>query len=410
MTSKRIVLLDTGKEWGGGTNSLLELLKRIDRSKYEFSCVFYDDYRKGGGPKISEELARLGIGFLQLPRRPQARAAKLLKEAVRILCFFSKWLRRTGVFLVDYYFRIRPDAARIAEVLRRQRADLLYMNNQPSSNLEGILAARGAGVPVIQHNRIDVTLNPIETRIANRGLRKIICVSDGVRQALVDQGIDPAKCIVVHNGIDADTKPRLTPAEIRTGTRAGDDVLIGTVGSLIRRKRVADLIRVVAVLVREKRKPVKCLVVGAGPEQANLAAEAQRLGVADRIIFTGFQADAVSYINAFDIFALPSEKEGLPRVILEAMLMAKPVAASRVVGPAELVVDGQTGFLLPLGEARPWVDALERLIDDPELRKSMGEAGRQRVLEQFSIAKYVAGVSAVLDEILESHVRELDSP
>ena len=400
--TKRIVLLDTGKEWGGGTNSLLELLKRIDRSKYEFTCVFYDDYQKGSGPKISEELARLGLGFTRLPRRPQASGAKLLKEAVRVLCFFSKRLRRIGVFLVDYYFRIRPDAARIAELLRRQHADLLYMNNQPSSNLEGILAARAAGIPVIQHNRIDVTLNPIETRLANKWLRKIICVSDGVRQALTEQGIDPAKCIVVHNGIDADTKPRLSPAEIRTSTRAGDELLIGTVGSLIRRKRVADLIRAVAVLVKERRKSIKCLVVGAGPEQANLAAEAQRLGVADRVIFTGFQADAVSYINAFDIFALPSEKEGLPRVILEAMLMAKPVAASRVVGPSELVVDGQTGLLLPLGETRQWVDALERLIDDPALRTRMGNAGRQCVLEQFSIDKYVAGVSGILDEVLEN--------
>ncbi|MGE5240219.1 MAG: glycosyltransferase, partial [Bacteroidota bacterium] len=87
MGSKKIVLLDTGREWGGGTNSMLELLKRLDRSKYEFSCVFYDDYQKGGGPKISEELARLGIGFTQLPRRPQASGAKLLKEVVRVLCF-----------------------------------------------------------------------------------------------------------------------------------------------------------------------------------------------------------------------------------------------------------------------------------------------------------------------------------
>lgn len=396
------MLLDTGKEWGGGTNSMLELLKRIDKRRYEFTCVFYDDYRRGDGPKISDELARLGIGFLLLPRQPQTKAAKLLKEAVRVLSFFSKPLRRIGVFLVDYYFRIRSDAARIAEVLRRQQADLLYMNNQPSSNLEGILAARAVAIPVVQHNRIDVTLNPIETRIANRDLRKIICVSDGVRQALVEQGIDPAKCIVVHNGIDAVTQPRLSPAEIRASTQTGDELLIGTVGSLIRRKRVADLIRVVAILVKERHKSIRCLVVGSGPELANLTADAQRLGVADRIIFTGFQADAVSYINAFDIFALPSEKEGLPRVILEAMLMAKPVVASRVVGPSELVVDGQTGFLLSLAETRQWADAIEQLIDDPALRRRMGEAGRERVIAEFSIERYVSAVRRVLDEVMSS--------
>jgi glycosyltransferase involved in cell wall biosynthesis len=402
--TKRIVLLDTGKEWGGGTNSLLELLKRIDRSKYEFTCVFYDDYQKGGGPTISEELARLGVGFSRLPRRTQTSSAKLLKEAVRVLCFFSKRVRRTGVFLVDYYFRIRPDAARIAEVLRRQHADLLYMNNQPSSNLEGILAARSAGIPVVQHSRSNAALNSIEVSLANKWLRRIICVSEGVKQELIGQDIDPAKCTVVHNGIDTDTKPRVAPAEIRMNLHAGDGVLIGTVGSLMRRKRIADLIRVVATLVRERGKSVSCVIVGAGPEQSNLAAEAERLGVADKVVFAGFQADAVSYINAFDIFALSSEKEGLPRVILEAMLMTKPVAASKVTGVTELVVNGQTGFLLPLGGTRQWVDALERLIDEPALRRRMGEAGRQRVLEQFSIDKYVAGVSAVLDEVLESRV------
>jgi glycosyltransferase involved in cell wall biosynthesis len=400
--TKRVVLLDTGKEWGGGTNSLLELLKRIDRSKYEFTCVFYDDYQRGGGPKISEELARLGIGFVRLPRQPPAKGAKLLKETVRVLCFFSKRLRRIGIFLVDCYCRIRPAADRIAEVLRRQHADLLYMNNQPSSNLEGILAARAVGIPVIQHSRIDATLNPIEARIANKWLRKIICVSEGVKQRLVEQGIDTAKCTVVHNGIDANTKPRLSPAEIRMRPQLGDELLIGTVGSLIRRKRVADLIRAVAILVTERQKAVRCLIVGAGPEQASLATEAKRLGIADNVVFTGFQDDAVAYIDASDIFALPSEKEGLPRVVLEAMLMAKPVVASRVIGPSELVVDGVTGYLLPLGEIHQWVDALDRLIEDAALRKRLGQAGRQRVLEHFSIDKYVTGVSRILDEVLES--------
>lgn len=398
--TRRIILLDTGKEWGGGTNSMLELLKRIERSRYEICCVFYDDYKKGSGARISEELARLGLRFLQLPRRPQSKVAKLLKEILRTLLFFSKSLRKNGIFLVDYAFRIRPDAARISAILRRDRVDLLYLNNQPSSNLEGILAAVDTGVPVIQHNRIDVSLNPIEIRIANRSLRKIVCVSDGVRQSLVAQGIEPQICAVIHNGISSDTRPRLTPAEVRAKSEIGDEFLVGTVGSLVRRKRVADLIQVISVLVRDKHRPVKCLVVGEGPERSRLIAEAEKLGISDRITFVGFQDDAISYINALDVFLLPSEKEGLPRVILEAMLVAKPVVASRVVGPSELVVDGQTGYLIPLGEIRMWVDALEALIRDAALRKCMGEAGRQRVLERFSIERYVTGVEAVFDEVL----------
>jgi len=403
--SKSVVLLDTGKEWGGGTNSMLELLKRIDRNKYRFTCVFYHDYRPGSGASLSEELQRLGIDFVLLPQTSLPKGAKLSKEVVRVLLFFSKRLRRLGVFWVDYYFRIRPDAARIAELLRSRSAELLYLNNQPSSNLEGILAARAAAIPVVQHARSNATLNGVEVRIANQTLRKVICVSEGVKQRLVEQGIIAAKCVVVHNGIDGGLQPRLAPGEIRTRARVGDGLLIGTVGSLMRRKRIGDLIRVIAALVKERRTAVKCLIVGAGPEQPRLSAEAKQYGVADQIIFAGFQADALSYINALDIFVLPSEREGLPRTALEAMLMSKPVVASRVTGSSEVVVDGQTGFLLPLGGIPEWVQALSQLADDAALRKRMGEAGRRRVLEQFSIDKYVAGTRAVLDDVLASSVR-----
>ncbi len=337
-----------------------------------------------------------------LPQTSLPKGAKLIKEVVRVLLFFSKRLRRLGVFWVDYHFRIRPDAARIAELLRSRSAELLYLNNQPSSNLEGMLAATSARVPVIQHSRIEATLNAIEVRIANKRLRKIICVSEGVKRSLLDQGIPEAKCVVVHNGIDGRTTPRRPPEQIRREAGAGGVFLIGTVGSLIPRKRIADLLEAVAVLVHEQRKAVKCLIVGTGPEEANLSADARRLGIAERVIFTGFQSDAVSYINAVDIFCLPSEKEGLPRVILEAMLMAKPVVASRVTGSAELVVDGQTGFLLPPGDIRTWADILGRLVDDAALRRSMGDAGRRRVLDGFSIEKYVTGVSAVFDQVSEA--------
>ena len=90
----------------------------------------------------------------------------------------------------------------------------------------------------------------------------------------------------------------------------------------------------------------------------------------------------------------------MPRVILEAMLMAKPVVASAVVGPSELVVDGVTGFLLPVGESGAWLDALRRLATDEGLRKQMGVAGRQRVVDVFSIDKYVVAVDAILTRVL----------
>ena len=399
-----VLILDTGREWGGGTNSLLELLKRMDRRRYEFTCVFYDDYRQGrDGPRISETLARLGVSFQRLPRRPQSLPGKLLKEVLRGLLFFNTRLKRLAVFLVDYWLRIRPDARRLEETLRAHSPQLVYLNNQPSSNLEGILAAQALGVPALQHARIEATLNPFEVRAANTGLRGIIAVSEGVRRGLVEQGIESSRCVVVHNGIAIDTVPLLSPAAVRAKWGIGEEeVVIGTAGSLIRRKRITDLIRVVAALIGTGYPSIKCLIVGEGPERERLRAEVERHGIADRVIFTGFQPDAISHINACDVFALPSEREGLPRVILEAMLMAKPVVAAAVTGPSELVVDGVTGFLLPVGASEAWLDVLRRLATDGVLRKRMGAAGRQRIVEMFSLDTYVDAVDAILTRALAS--------
>jgi len=414
---KKILILDTGKEWGGGTNSLLELLKRIDKTKYHFTALFYNNYKKGDESDIKSEIEKLGVEFLILEQRTQPVIAKTAKELLRLLFFFSRQLKRYSVFLIDYQFRIKRNAEKISELLKNLRIDLFYMNNQPSSNLEGIIASKMTGVSALQHSRIEATLNSFEVKAVNLWLKKMICVSEGVKNSFVRQGIDKSKCVVVHNGIDADTKPETLASEIRKMWGVGEDeILIGTVGSLIKRKQINDLIEALAELqkqdARGKTNPphppllkggeggLKCMIVGDGPEKDSLQKMVLKMGLHDRVIFTGFQIDAISYINAMNIFVLTSEKEGLPRVILEAMLMGKPVVALNVTGPAELVVDGETGFLVPVRHPEVFADCVLRLIENHELRKQMEEKGRKRIIEKFSIGKYVMGIENVLDEVL----------
>jgi glycosyltransferase involved in cell wall biosynthesis len=395
-----ILVLDTGREWGGGTNSLLELLKRIDRNRYKFSVLFYNNYKKGTDSDIKTEIEKLGINFLLLRQRRQPLIAKMLKESSRLIFFFNKRLRKHSVFSVDYHFRIKPNAKRISGILKDFKIDLLYMNNQPSSNLEGIIASEITGIPALQHSRIQTTLNPFEVKAANRSLYKIICVSEGVKNVLVNQGISPSKCIVIYNGIDPDIKPSLSRDEVRKKWGVSDnDILIGTVGSLIKRKRFKDLIKAVSLVAGRTEKPVKCIIVGEGPEKDNLLKEANEEKLDGKIIFTGFQPEAISYINTMDIFVLPSENEGLPRVILEAMLMGKPVIASNVTGPSELVVNGETGFLVTAGQPGMFADVILKLIEMPELRKQMGEKARERIIRNFSVDRYVSEVEKVFAEV-----------
>lgn len=397
---KKILILDTGREWGGGTNSLIELLKRADRERYSFSALFYENYGMGNGPNVGTEIEKLGVEFIHMKKSPARLYAKGLKEAGRALLFFSRELRKRYVFNIDRFSRVIPDSRRIAAVLKDGGFDLLYMNNQPSSNLEGILAAGSAGVPCVQHSRIDVRLKPLEARLVNESVSRVICVSEGVRRGLVESGVRADKCVVVYNGIDPSVKPERKAGEVRQGLgiNAGS-ILIGTVGSLIERKRVGLLIEATARLKKTCGREVYCVIVGDGPEKGRLRKEAERLGAGDRVVFTGFSADAISYINAMDIFVTASRAEGLPRVILEAMILSKPVIAFDIVGANELVLDGVTGIILRGGGGAAIADAVEGLVRDADKMESFGPAGRQRVIDSFGMERCVKGVEKVFQEV-----------
>jgi glycosyltransferase involved in cell wall biosynthesis len=391
---KRILLLDTGNEWGGGTNSMFELLKRLDRERFAVTCCFYKDYRKGkNGRLLSEELAEIGIPLILLPVSQQPLWAKLAKEFVRGIFSWSSRLKKRAVFAIEMQWRMKPRVTALRWHLKEGGFDLLYMNNQPSSNLEGYLAGEAAGLPVVQHCRIEPTLQLNESAIVNRVATRIICVSQGVADVLAAQRVAEQRLRVVHNAIDcraALPTPVDLPATIQP-------LVIGTVGQLTTRKGVRHLLQAVAKLKAEGLV-VSCLILGEGPQRGELEAETGRLGLLEQVSFVGFQAQPLAWVQAMDVCVLCSSKEGLPRVVLEAMLAGKPVVGSDVTGTRELIVNEETGLLYAYGDVPALTAALRRLLTDAALRQAMGNAGRNRVEAEFSIDAYVNGVAEVLSE------------
>lgn len=397
MTSpKRILLLDTGNEWGGGTNSMFELLKRIDRSRFAVTCCFYKDYRKGrDGHLLSEELAAIGIPLALLPVRRQPLWAKLAKELARGLLAWSGGLKKRTVWGIERRWRILPRAAALQQLLTDGGFDLLYMNNQPASNLEGYLAGEAAGLPVVQHCRIEPTLLVRDAEIVNRVATRIVCVSQGVADVLAAQHVAENRLRVVYNAIDCRAD---LPEPVKLPEAASGPV-IGTVGQLAVRKAIPHLLQALARLKAEGIAP-RCLILGEGPQRKELEVLTGRLGLREQVAFVGFQAAPLAWVQAMDICVLCSSKEGLPRVVLEAMLAGKPVVGSDVTGTRELIVHEETGLIYGYGDIPALTAALRRLLGDPLLQRAMGEAGRRRVEAMFSIDAYVRGVSEVLDEAL----------
>ena len=172
---RHIVVLDSARKWGGGTSSLLALLKGLQGGRYSFRAVFYDNFSFGTQSDIQTELQKIQVESVALGRFRPSLGIKLLKETIRVgLCFSRPW-RARAIFSLDYQTRILPDAARLADVLRREHADLVYLNNQPSENLDGILAARAAGIPVVQHARSSVRIRPLEASLTNSHVHRVVC-------------------------------------------------------------------------------------------------------------------------------------------------------------------------------------------------------------------------------------------
>lgn len=393
----KILLLDNGKEWGGGTNSLLELLKRIDRSRFEITCCFYHNYQRDNEETIGDVLSAIGIPTQFIAQRRQPLWAKLSKEILRGLLLFHALWRQRAVQAVDHRWRIAPNARQLAALLRAGNFHLLYMNNQPSSNVEGYRAAEGLPVAVVQHCRIEPVLDPHIVALVNRGARCVIAVSDGVRQTLIRGGIRPALCQTVFNGIDIH-QPLPDGARLRQslGADAGT-FLFGSIGSLIARKAHDHTLQALQAFHQAHPEARwKMVLVGSGNQQANLARQVEQAGLGDRVIFTGFQRNAMEYLAAFDALILASRSEGLPRVVLEAMLLETPVIGSAVTGTAELVRHQDTGLLFPYGDVAQLAHHLATLYSDVDKRRVLARRANERVRREFAIENYIAGVEAVL--------------
>jgi glycosyltransferase involved in cell wall biosynthesis len=268
--------------------------------------------------------------------------------------------------------------------IRRLRPDICQANlRTPFSCQYGILAALltpGARVVVVEHLPMPTSSGLrrwLKRRLARRASAH---VSVGERSArLIEQQVrlPPGSVRTIYNGIpDVDIEPLPRPR---------DGVVIGFTGRFVEQKGLETLLDAVALV-----DDATLVLVGDGPEREALESRARELGIENRVVMTGWTSDARRHLSTFDVFALPSRFEGFPLVLLEAMLAGLPTVATDVGSVAESVVDGETGVIVAPDDSRALASALQRLLDDEELRTKMGDRGRERARRWFT-AETMAG-------------------
>jgi glycosyltransferase involved in cell wall biosynthesis len=302
--------------------------------------------------------------------------------------------------------------ARLTHFIRHGRYDIVHTNSSKAGIL-GRWAAWLAGVPIIVHTvhgwghherqhplvrRAYILLEQITQRITDR----LVVVSPrNVEKGLADGIATPEKYVTIRSGIELDCFRE--PARPREAVRAElsiprDAPVVGTVTRLSPQKAPLDFVEA-AAQVAAARPDVHFVVVGGGPLQAEVEARIAALDLIDRFHLTGLRRDVPDLLHSFDIFALSSLWEGLPRVLPQAMAAGLPIVATAADGNAEAVGDGVNGLLTPPGDPQAMADALLRLLDDPALACRMGEAGRARA-EEFGARQMVADIAALYEALL----------
>jgi len=285
--------------------------------------------------------------------------------------------------------------ARFARVMREYRPHIVHSRNWGA--IEAVFAARLTGVPVAIHSEHGYELDilkglPLRRRLLRRAAYAtadaVFAVSADLRDYHACQAwVSPARISVFVNGVDSKRfAPRL---EKRLACRAGlglpeNSLLVGTVGRLVPIKDQALLLRGAKILL-DRGFDLSVALAGDGSELERLRSLAASLSISSRVYFLGASRKVEDFLNALDVFVLPSVSEGMSNTVLEAMSSGLPVVATRVGGNPELIEDKVSGLLFEVGNVEELVERLTNLTRNAELRHSLGASARARILAQYRL-------------------------
>lgn len=393
MDKLRVLFLNDTSRNGGPGRSLYYILKFLDPARIHRAVllprrgVLSELYER---ERVTEELM-FDDTLVENPIEPWTRAMERTDFDAGPL---TKARRAVG--------NVGRGAYAIGQLARRLRArkyDLLYCNGTNADFFGGV-AAKLSGVPALWHVRY-TSVPPALRRVhdalaASPGVARIVCVSKASASLFPHC---PDKVRVVHNALDPDDFGAAAPAPIlRQELGFSDDcVVFGSQGRILPRKGYMELVdaakMALARMTEDERRRARFVVLGDTPEDifpdhlAECRARVAALGLAEHVHFVGFRPDVRPYVSAFDVAVVPSiYPDPLPRAVIESMAMAKPVVAFDVGGVGEMLVDGVTGTLAAGSppDLHAMADAFLRYFRDPSLRRAHGDAGRARILTDFS--------------------------
>jgi glycosyltransferase involved in cell wall biosynthesis len=309
------------------------------------------------------------------------------------------------VTVLNKRFKCDPLAyGRLRKFLRECRPDILHTWLFAANAYGRLAAGPRPSFPIVVSERCVDSWKAgwqlwLDRKLAGRTAR-LVGNSRSVAEFYGAQGVPQEKLAVIHNGIDLPSFPTEARDTLRKELGISPESrVVGFVGRLASQKRVMDLIWAFE-LIRVMHGEVVFVIAGDGPERAKLEYFAHRLEISGRVTFLGHRDDAPRLLPALDVFWLASEFEGQSNSIMEAMAAGLPVVASNIPPNRELVVDGETGYLAPVGDRVAFAQFAERILLNRALARQLGTAGRERIAGHFSVERMVERYSQLYREVL----------
>jgi len=309
---------------------------------------------------------------------------------------------------IHAYNEVDPQAVvRLSLLIRKRRPSIFHLHTSHAHLIGLLTGLLSPPVKRVVSRRVDfsiyrhsfIRLNWLKYRY---GIDRYITVSAAIRDLLAREGVPPEKVSVVRSGIDPsrfEPLPRPDPEGILRELDLPPGLpIIASIGALADHKGHRFLVEAAPGILRIR--DAAFIVAGVGPRRRSLSRLARRLGVEDRFRFTGFRSDIGRILASSSVFAFPSLEEGLGTSLLDALLLERPVVATRVGGIPEVIESGEHGSLVPPGDPEALARAILEVLQNPGAAGERALRGRGRVLEEFAVDRMVEGTLEVYRQLL----------
>ena len=367
---------------GGAELQELALAERLPRERFQLDFLAY-----AGEGRFDDRARNAGCRVIHLGMRaqPGETSSTAQRRRARMALRFVRAMRAGRYDIVDAWL---------------YTADILAALGRVVTGTPVVIAGRR---DTLAHHRFGPLAGTVD-RLVDRLTDAVVANSTAAAEfAVRSHQTDPAKLRIINNGVELIEPLSATERSAwRRKIGAGDGhFVIGCVGNYRDMKGHALLIDAFAELARD-RSDLRLVLVGEGPMRSALEGQITALGLEGRIRLHGTELDPRPLYGAFDVVVQASRSEGLPNVLLEAAAAGLPIVATAAGSSGEIVIDGQTGLLVPIEDRHALVGALGRAIADPGLRRRIGAAARTHVDATFGMTRYVQEFADLYEDLAQA--------